>query len=435
MPETKRDKQFFTVARVFFLLIVIPLLLMSFLIANGIFQLGDTSRKRAVTVLDQKSQEEIKVRAINVADEVADFLREREKDILIATILPTTEAAYKEFVDKSRQPFWVKKDGKIIKVFERLYREMSLIDKTGNEVIKIIDGEIVPKAELLNISNPASTTYKSEEYFLRARQRGKGEIYMSPVTGWYVNRSDFEAGKRFSGIIRLATPLFDKKGFAGLVVFALDARHLAKFTDTIVPTEPGYVFEADASTGNYAFMVDNRGFVVSHPNDYHIAGLYKDGTPVPPLTEKTMESMTEKGEEVLNLNLLGPINPALSEAAKAAAEGKSGIQKYTFAGLRKIAAYAPIPFFSKSYPKPAGFGWIAMGVDVEKFNELATKESQKIEKEAKAWTATIILILIAAVVLLFLISAVLARGISRSIAAEVPEESLHPEHYDDEEED
>ena len=76
-----------------------------------------------------------------------------------------------------------------------------------------------------------------------------------------------------------------------------------------------------------------------------------------------------------------------------------------------------------------------MGVDVEKFNKLATEESQKIEKEAKAWTATIILILIAAVVILFLISAMLARGISRSIAAEVPEESLHPENYDDDEED
>ncbi len=125
----------------------------------------------------------------------------------------------------------------------------------------------------------------------------------------------------------------------------------------------------------------------------------------------------------------------MANTTKAAAKGKSGIQKYAFAGHNKIAAYAPIPFFSKSYPEPAGFGWIALGVDVEKFNKLATEESQKIEKEAKAWTATIILILIAAVVLLFLISAMLARGISRSIAAEVPEESLHPEHYDDDEED
>jgi hypothetical protein len=42
MTEKKQDKQFFTVARVFFLLIVIPLSLMAILIANGIFKLGVT---------------------------------------------------------------------------------------------------------------------------------------------------------------------------------------------------------------------------------------------------------------------------------------------------------------------------------------------------------------------------------------------------------
>ncbi len=434
MPETTQDKQFFTVARIFFLLIVIPLLLMSFLIANGIFQLGDTSGKRAVAVLDQKSQEEIKARASNVAEEVAGFLQEREKDILIATILPSTEAAYKEFVDKNRQPLWVKQDGKIVKVFERLYCEMSFIAKTGDEIIKVVDGEIVSKAELLNVSDPAHTTYKSEEYFMRAKQLGKGDVYVSHVTGWYVNRSDFEAGRRFAGIIRMATPLFDKDGFAGLLMLAVDTRHLAKFTDTIIPTETRHVFESDTSTGNYAFMVDNRGFVISHPNDYHIVGLHKDGKMVAALTKETMDALTQKGEEVLNLNLVGYIDPALPEVAQAASKGESGIKKYTFAGNDMIIAYAPIPFFSKNNPEPAGFGWIGMGVDEKKFTELAMQTSQKIEKEAKAWTVTIIVIVIVAVILLFLISAVLARGISRSIAAEVPEEFLHPDVYDDDEE-
>jgi len=79
MSETKKGKQLFTVARVFFLLIVIPLSLMAILIANGIFKLGVTVKERAVTVLDQKSQEEIKVRAINTADEVTNFLTERKE--------------------------------------------------------------------------------------------------------------------------------------------------------------------------------------------------------------------------------------------------------------------------------------------------------------------------------------------------------------------
>ena len=58
MPETRKDKQLFTVGRVFFLLIVIPLSLVALLIANGIMKLGETVREQAITVLDTKSQEE-----------------------------------------------------------------------------------------------------------------------------------------------------------------------------------------------------------------------------------------------------------------------------------------------------------------------------------------------------------------------------------------
>ena len=42
MSKTKKDKQFFNIGGVFFLLIVIPLSLMAFLIANGMFKLGVT---------------------------------------------------------------------------------------------------------------------------------------------------------------------------------------------------------------------------------------------------------------------------------------------------------------------------------------------------------------------------------------------------------
>jgi len=176
-------------------------------------------------------------------------------------------------------------------------------------------------------------------------------------------------------------------------------RHLAKFTDSIIPTEAGYVFEADSSTGNYAYIVDDKGFVISHPDDYHIAGLYPDGTPVLSLTSETLESMTKKGEEVLNLSLLGFMDPALPEVAKDAAAGHSGNKIYKFGGHTKFVAYAPIPFYSATYPKPAGFGWIGMGLDVDKFNEMAFATSQKIEKEAQAWLTTIILILVIAVLI------------------------------------
>jgi len=428
MAETTQGKQFISVARVFFLLIVIPLLLMSFLIANGIFQLGDVSKKGTISVLDEKSQQEILVRASTVAENVAGFLQESERNVLIATILPATEEAYKEFYDNNVKTLWVKQDGKIVKVLEPLYAEMALIDEAGNEVIKIVDGEAVPKSQLKNVSNPANTTYKSEDYFVRTTKMNKGEVYVSPVTGWYVNKDDFKKGERFDGIIRFTTPLFDKQGFTGVISLALDVRHLAQFTDTIIPTEAGHVLEADASTGNYAYMVDNKGFVISHPSDFHIAGLKSDGTPVPPITG----GAAEKGE-VLNLNLLGDMDPALPQVASDAAAGNSGIKSYKFGGRSKVVAYAPIPFYSKQFPAPAGFGWVGMGIDVDRFNEQAKTASDKIEKEAHAWMTTIILILILAMVLLFVIAAILAKGINRSISSEVPPEALEAARYYDDE--
>jgi flagellar biosynthesis/type III secretory pathway M-ring protein FliF/YscJ len=76
-----------------------------------------------------------------------------------------------------------------------------------------------------------------------------------------------------------------------------------------------------------------------------------------------------------------------------------------------------------------------MGVNVEKFNEQAMKASQNIDKEVKAWTTTIVLIIIVSIALLFLISALLSRGIERSIAAEVPADSQEgAQPYDEEDE-
>jgi len=216
------------------------------------------------------------------------------------------------------------------------------------------------------------------------------------------------------------------------VALALDVRHLARYTDNIVPTSTEYVIEADAATGNYAYMVDDRGYVISHPLDYHIAGLYKDGTPVPSITPANKEEMVAKGEEVLNLLALDGLEPELVEVAKDAAAGNAGIKNYTFEGRAKMVAYAPIPFYAGGYTKPAGFGWVGLGVDVEKFNEQAKIATEKIEKEGQMWLATIIVILLGAMIILFTIAAILARGINRSIRAEVtPDMQRNADYRDD----
>ena len=96
---------------------------------------------------------------------------------------------------------------------------------------------------------------------------------------------------------------------------------------------------------------------------------------------------------------------------------------YKFGGKTKFVAYAPIKFYASNLPEPTGFGWIGLGLEVEKYNEAALKVSQNIEKESKAWTATVILVLIVAMVILFFIMLILVRGISRSLRSEIPQGS------------
>jgi hypothetical protein len=433
MSKTNKDKRFFNIGGVFFLLIVIPLSLMAFLIANGMFKLGVTIKERTVNVLDSRVQEDIKARAVNAANEVAGFLTQCNKDLQVATIIPSSEAVYKQFVSENKKPAWVKRDGKVQQVLIPLYKEMALIDKNGNEQIKIVDGQA--SKQLVNVSSPASTTYKSEDYFAKAKNLNKGEIYVSPVTGLYVDKAAFDKGQRFSGIIRISTPIFNQAGFAGIISLAIDYRHLAQFTDQLVPTQATRVIEADTSTGNYAYMIDHRGYVISHPSDFHIVGLNPDGSTVPTVTAQNSAELIKKGADALNLFQLGFMDPNLFTIAKEAAQGKSGVLMYKYGGISKFVAYAPIKFYASNLPAPAGFGWIGLGLEVEKFNETATKLSQSIEKESKAWTATVIFILIASMIILFFIMLLLVRGISRSLQAEIPEGSEGAGSFDDDDDD
>lgn len=423
MSKSKKDRQFFNIGGVFFLLIVIPLSLMAFLIANGMFKLGDTIKERAVNVLDAKAQEDIKARAVNTANEIASFLMECKKDLQIATIIPSTETVYKQFVSENKKPLWVKRDGKVQQVLVPLYKEFALIDRNGNEKIKIVDGKALPAAKLKNVSIPANTTYKSEVYFAKTKTLNKGEVYVSPVTGWYLNKDAFDKGKRFSGVVRFATPTFDQNGFAGMIVLSLDYRHLAQFTDQLIPTQAERVFESDAATGNYAYMFDSRGFLISHPSDYHIVGLNYNGSVVPTVNEQNVKRLTERGEEALNMFNLGFMDPNLFALAKEAVAGKSGVKAYKFHGVNKFVSYAPIQFYASNIPAPAGFGAVVLGVEIEKYNEAIKKVSENIEKESKAWTATIIVILGLAMIILFFIMFLLVRGIGRSLQAEIPEGS------------
>jgi hypothetical protein len=142
-------------------------------------------------------------------------LMESNKDLQVATIIPSTESVYKQFISENKKPVWVKRNGKIQQILIPLYKEMALIDKNGNEQIKVVDGQVLPAKKLVNVSNPANTTYKTEDYFAKTKNLNKGDVYVSPVTGFYVNKAAFDKGQRFEGVVRFATPVFNQRWFRG----------------------------------------------------------------------------------------------------------------------------------------------------------------------------------------------------------------------------
>jgi len=74
--------------------------------------MGVTIKESTLNVLDNKSQEDIRARAVNAANEVANFLMESNKDLQVATIIPSTESVYKQFISENKKPVWVKRNGK-----------------------------------------------------------------------------------------------------------------------------------------------------------------------------------------------------------------------------------------------------------------------------------------------------------------------------------
>ncbi|HDN80575.1 MAG TPA: hypothetical protein ENG33_08945 [Chloroflexi bacterium] len=356
---------------------LVPLTLLGIIALRGYAEGGRNAIARSKEALDRKSAEALELRAVMVANEIARFLYEREADLQTAALLPKTREAYLEFYSTHKGTLWRVTDAGEVREAIPLYREMAYIDATGQEVIKIVDGDLLPPDELKNVSDPRNTTFKTETYFAETKKLPQGEIYVSHVLGYYVSRAEFEKGRRFEGIVRFATPLFDDQGdFAGIVMLALDARHIEEFTAHIVPTEERFVAAPDPATGNYAYIIDDRGYTIAHPLDYLKAGLGPDGKPLPYATRPE-----DIGVLPTRLDKIGFIDENLAEIHRRAVKGETGSIQYYWGGHHKFAAYAPIPYYGGGYEEPAGFGWVGISADVDKFHEAANQVEEAIDNE------------------------------------------------------
>jgi len=440
---------------------------------NIIETTATTAISDSVKALDKKSQFTLERLSYEAANNVASFLYERDKDLLFLSSLDINDkilnnfrkiktakiATHTKYIYNNTTNSWeliqennnnIEKSSSSLKDNAKeynanylpnihykktpLYKEIQFIDLNGQEIYK---SSSINKQKN-NISKKSNTYCNAEDYFTKVSKLNNGEIYVSNVIGEYVSSGligtftkakakkmniDFipqnhayagkenPLGKRFEGIIRFATPIFKNNKKIGYVAFALDHRHIMEFTDSLDPLVQNTKQDiSDASSGNYAFMWDNKGRNISHARDYFIVGYdKKTGKQVPgwmsldvankfkSSASKDLNSFLEnypqfenqslkkkpniaqlknKGEIGLDCRYLN-FAPQCKGWMDLTEKGGYGSFVIFWSGVWKLTTAAAIPYYTGQYgDNKRGFGFVTIGANVDEFH-LAANETKK----------------------------------------------------------
>jgi len=413
----------------FLALALIPL---AFLAYDSILNLRRAEQyltSNTTAALDDQATRALRLRAETVASAISDFLHRVEEDLWDLSRLPRTAGAWQPFLAGHHREVWYRagdnRDWREVREQRPLYREAAYIDLSGEEQLRIRDGRVVPLRR--NVADHRNTTYRSEDYFLKARGLPQGELYISPVTGWYVSRdeqllaakSPLEAveGKRFEGVIRFAAPLFDARGVRqGVLVLSLDHVHLAEFTQHLTPDERNFTVFASYASGNYAFQFDHEGWMIAHPKQWDIRGLDPEGRLVPAYGSETPREIVEAGFIPFNLFEAGFIHPNYPVVARAVLDGGSGVVDVTnVGGSKKVMAYAPILYDRGPYAGSGVFGGVTIGAELGQFHQPAVSTSRTIREEITRFVSRSTLLITLTVLMVFVAGYLLSRGITRPL--------------------
>ncbi|MCA9979856.1 MAG: HAMP domain-containing protein, partial [Anaerolineales bacterium] len=412
---------------------ILPLILIAVIALNGYQRAAFEATNSTKQVLDQRSLESLQLRTIETANAISRFLHGSVQDIRSLALIAPSPQAYQRFYRNHTGEIWERQgtndDYRQVRYQAPLYKEIVYIDATGQEQLRLLNGEWVPDSDLRNVADPANTTYKTETYFNDTKDLRAGGVYVSNVTAWNLTREqqlgtaensyDAIEGEKYDAVIRFTTPVFDEEGnFDGIVMLGLDFRHIMEFILHILPTsEQNYTVYPNYASGNYAYLFDHEGWHVVHPRQWVLRGLDENGE----LVSHATGEMRENNPALLAIHPFNmqfgdwadPNLPLMYEAVLRREDGFVITENQS--GAEKATTYAPIEFNEGVYAEAGIFGGVAIGAELAEFHEPANLVGSNIANVRRTIENNTLLITGVSIFALIFTVTVLARRITRPV--------------------
>jgi serine phosphatase RsbU (regulator of sigma subunit) len=412
---------------------LVPLILLAYFSIRSANVSNDNATNLATAALDEKSLESLKMQAIPIANSIEFFLSRTVQDTLDLSSLPREPEVYIKFQQsQNREISWG------IGSYDRpqtkeavlpFYREVTFINRVGQEVVRVKEGRVLPPDQLRDVSNPANTTYKTEDYFAKTRVLPRGEVYVSRVMAWHTSTPLQPGGGRlpdneiasnnlekYEAVLRFATPVFgDNNTFEGIVMVSLDMRHLYEYFMHVVPLVAGKTVPwPQHKTGNYMYAWDDQGYLIVHPLLWQQRGVDQNGNLLKDWSSGR-PPVQERETALFRMQIANAPVPEMYRRTLAN-EPVGNLENVSQDGARKANIYVPIRFNLGEYKQSGIFGGLAISANVADFHSAASEIKKQLDVERDRLSNQTILIITASLGLLIVAGGFVAFSITRPVA-------------------
>jgi hypothetical protein len=357
---------------------VIPISSIVYFTQQSYMATRDEVVAKSQEALDAKAVQGLEARAILVANSVAEFLNTREDALRFLASQKPDAGAYLNFGLAQQGSLWtINGDGEEVRFEMPVYREVAFVDLKGKEQVKVsnecaeypFDCRMKADSDLHDVSQPANTLYKSENYFSQSKSLKAGEVFIGSPIGFYLPpekayaSAQFRPGERYRGVLRMTAPVFENGKRIGTLVMAVEMLHLMEFTAHVAPSNSKPQAEVDPREADFSYMINPEGWAISHPRHFNIYGVDENGLSVEGINESGGQAEANLGRPG-NLSEMGFISPSFPDLVALNQSGKNGmLPAKTWNQYDRALIYATIPYKGGQYNTPAGFGLVILSTD------------------------------------------------------------------------